>query len=222
MIPLNRRFIRLAGMIAMAACARAHQSAGTLPSILEAKGDSLRLRLVDAMTAQPIANAEIEIQSDNGIRCIKAPCPTHGNSWKGRSDASGIVVIPKGALNTTARLRGAAHQGDLIEDVEPNASGGWTAELFPEERADPPPHPLKLVDARTHRPIANATVRIEARAPGVPVEEASATTNALGYILVPSLVFEKSPEHSWLVTPGYRDAHIDFAYARRKTLLVPR
>ena len=47
----------------------------------------MHVRLLDAATAKPIANTDVELWSDNGIRCIKAPCPTDGKQWKGTSDA---------------------------------------------------------------------------------------------------------------------------------------
>jgi hypothetical protein len=208
--------------LSFAACARAQEPADTPPTILAAKGDSVHVKLFDAATARPIASTEMELYSDNGIRCIKAPCPTDGKSWKGKTDANGRLTIPKSALNATANLKSATYSGDLVTDATPDASGDWTVELFPEEQGDPGPHPLKLIDARTHRVVANAAVRIETRGTSGQRDTVSARSNALGYVLVPFIVVAKGADNSWLVAPGYKDAHIDFAWTRRKMYLTPR
>ena len=205
-----------------AACAGAQQPSDTPPTILAAKGDSVHVRLFDATSARPIASTELELYSDNGIRCIKAPCLTDGKSWKGKTDASGRLAIPRGALNATANLKSATYSGDLVVDATPDSSGDWTIELFPEERADPGPHPLKLIDARTHKALANATVRIETRGASAQRDTVRTQTNALGYVFVPFIVMAKGADDRWLVAPGYKDAHIDFAWTRRKMYLEPR
>ena len=210
----------LALFVAASACAQ--RAADTQPSILQAKGDSVRVQFLDATSAQPIANTDIELWSDNGIRCIQAPCPTNGKQWKGRSDAFGRMVIPKSALNTTTTLKSAIYHGDLVQDASPNGGGTWAIELFAEEAGVPGPHPLKLIDARTHKAIANTPVRIETRDSHGPGSTQSVSSNALGYIFVPFQMAVKGAENSWVVTSGYRDAHIDFAWARRRMSLTPR
>ncbi|MEO6210621.1 MAG: hypothetical protein ABIQ10_10905 [Gemmatimonadaceae bacterium] len=204
------------------ACAHAQVPAGTEQSILAAKGDSVRVRLYDVTTAKPIASTDFELTSDNGIRCIKAPCPTDGKSWKGESDAKGEIVIPRSALNTTASITSASYHGDLAGDASPAAGGGWTLDLFPETGTDPAPHPLKLLDATTHQPIANVTLRIEARNSGGFPNMMSLTSNALGYVFVPADFVAHGAQTSWVVVPGYRDARVDFAWARRKTFIDKR
>ena len=58
-----------------------------------ARGD-LQVRVIDAGTQKALANTDVDVYSDNGIRCIQAPCPTNGMSWRGRTDKHGVVVIP--------------------------------------------------------------------------------------------------------------------------------
>jgi hypothetical protein len=205
---------------AVAACARAQKGSKEPASILKAPGDSIHLRLLDAATAKPLANAEVEMWSDNGIRCIKAPCPTDGKQWKGTSDAAGGVTLPKSALNTTANIKSAAYTGDLIGDATSDGKGAWNVEMFSDECPDLCPHPIKLLDARTHEPIANKSVLIEIRG-ATAHDVASVTSNALGYVLVPFIIVAKGADSSWVVVEGYRDARIDFAAARRKLSLKP-
>jgi hypothetical protein len=208
--------------LSFAACAGAQQPSDTPPTILAVKGDSVHVTLLDATTARPLARAEMELYSDNGIRCIKAPCPTDGKNWKGTTDASGVLTFPRSYLNVTANLKSATYNGDLVADATPDANGGWTMELFPEETGDPGPHPLKLIDARSHKVVANATVRIEIRGASGRRDSVSATSNALGYVFVPFAVVAKGADSSWLVAPGYKEAHIDYAWMRRKMYLTPR
>ena len=207
--------------LAVAACARAQKGSDESASILHASGDSVHVRLLDAATAKPIASTDVEVQSDNGIRCIKAPCPTDGKQWKGTSDADGRVTIPKSALNTTAHIKTAAYDGDLVGDATSDAKGEWNIELFSESCADLCPHPIKLLDARTHKPIANEPVLIEVRG-ATAHDVTSATSNALGYVFVPFVIMAKGTDDSWVIVQGYRDAKIDFAAARRKMLLDRR
>ena len=206
--------------LAMAACARAQKGSKEPVSILQASGDSVRVQLLDAATAKPFANAEVELWSDNGIRCIKAPCPTDGKQWKGTSDANGRVTIPKSTLNTTANIKTASFNGDLTNDATSDAKGGWSIELFSDECPDLCPHPIKLLDARTREPIANRSVLIEIRS-ATAHDVASVTTNALGYVLVPFAIVAKGAENSWVVVEGYRDGKLDFAATRRKLRLQP-
>lgn len=221
-MPRYRLVALLCVALLVAATACAQRSSDAQPSILQAKGDSVHVQFLDATSAQPIADTDIELWSDNGIRCIKAPCPTNGKQWKGKSDADGRIVIPRSALNTSTTLKSDAWHGDVIEDASPVAGGSWTIELFAEEAGDPGPHPLKLIDARTHKAIANTPVRIETRNAHGPSSTESVSSNALGYILVPFQTVAKGAENSWVVAPGYEDAHIDFAWARRRMSLTPR
>ena len=203
--------------IVSASCARAQRTSTEEPSILHATGDSVTVQLFDAVTAKPVAGATVDLGSDNGIRCVRAPCPTDSREWTGSSDASGRITIPTSVLNASVSLTSGEYHGDLVADASPGEHGEWTLELLPEANSNQPSHPLKLTDARTHRPIANTPVRIESRI-GVSTS-VNATTNALGYVFVPFAMMAKGEENCWIVAPGYRDAHVDFAWVRHRMLL---
>jgi hypothetical protein len=199
------------------ACAR--QPDDGTPSILHAKGETVRVRLLDASSGRPIANADVELSSDNGIRCVQAPCPTNGKEWRGRSDAAGQVMIPTSTLQAVTSITTPGHHGDLIEDSEPADSGGWVAELFPRDYAESDTHPVKLIDSRSNKAIVDAPVLVEFRTNAGKLDSLRTATNALGYIFVPFRVVALAAEHTWVVVPGYRRAGLDFAWARRKTKL---
>ena len=219
------RLIRIVAMaascaLATAACARAQKGSNEPGSILKGAGDSVHVRLLDAVTAKALANADVELWSDNGIRCVKAPCPTDGKQWKGTSDASGRVTIPKASLNTTANIKPGHSTATSLAMRRTTRRVAGTSICFSEECPDLCPHPIKLLDARTHDPIVNRSVLIEIR--GATVHNvASVTSNALGYVMVPFIIVAKGADSSWVVVEGYRDAKLDFAATRRKLRLQP-
>jgi hypothetical protein len=175
------------------------------PSILEARDNSLRITLVDAFSTERIAGMEVEIWSDNGIRCGQAPCSTNGRQWKGRADGAGILVIPKDVLQAVTSLRTAKHSADLIKDAEPDGRGGWVVELVPSfEELELGPRAIKVMDRSTGRPIANQTARVDYRNMEGRQASWTASTNRLGWLFVPFEVAALAEEAGWLEVTGYR------------------
>jgi hypothetical protein len=206
-------------LVSMVTVACSRDPADGAASILHAKGDSVRIRLLDAVSGRPVANVDVELWSDNGIRCVQAPCPTNGQAWTGRSDAAGQVVVPTSAVQAVTSVRTPGREGDLIGDSESAGRGGWIAELFPRDSGESAPHPIKLIDGRSGRPIVNAPVRVEFQTDAGTWDSVKTATNALGYIFVPFNVVVAAAEHTWVVVPGYGRTHLDFAWARRRTKL---
>ncbi len=68
----------------------------------------VEVRLVDASTTQIIPNASVEVRSQNGNICKKAPCPQNSLSWKGVSGADGVLRIPSHIIQhlTTVKVAG--------------------------------------------------------------------------------------------------------------------
>jgi hypothetical protein len=206
---------------------------GSRATILDIAADSVRLRLVDAVTARAIVSTGVEITSDNGVRCIQAPCPTDARRWTGRTDAEGFVMAPMEALQVVTNIRTPDHYADLINDSYEAADRVWDVEMFPRKApADLEFHPLdlKLIDAGSLRPIADTPVRIAFGSDG----SFEGTTNALGYIFVPveamlgdtvdsrPLARSAGPEEARIMVAGYDTAHTDFSRANRKLLLKRR
>jgi hypothetical protein len=211
------RCVALLALLSASSVAAAQRPADSTQSILGARGDSVRVKLLDVASARVIANAEVELWSDNGVRCYAAPCRTGDRKWNGRSDSDGYVVIPTTALQVVTSIRTAASYGDLIEDSAPDGAGGWVAELLPRDTSDTEgPQPIKLIDRRSGKPIANAIVRIEYRSGETRLESMMSSSNGLGYMFVPIAIVEASLENCWIVVPGYRRAHVDFGWAGRK------
>jgi hypothetical protein len=188
------------------------QSPDSQSSILEVKGETVRVKLLAAFSGEVISNSDVEVHSDNGIRCIRAPCPTNAKQWQGKSDANGYVVIPTNVLQPVTRIWTPAHkQGkDLVRDSEKDAAGAWVIELYPNHVSDSAGlglRPIKLVDAQSDRPLSDTAVHIAFGE----TDSFEGTTNSLGYIFIP---FEKAVpalENTWVTASGYQKAKIDFA-----------
>jgi hypothetical protein len=91
---------------------------GAPPAPPEAKV-SLKVRVVDAATSKPIPDTAVEIYSDNGIRCIKAPCPTNGVKWTGKTDHRGVVIVPARVRQATVTISATGYDAkDLISAAQ--------------------------------------------------------------------------------------------------------
>jgi hypothetical protein len=227
----------IAGLVILAGASQSGCNRGPAlrpgASILEITADTVRLTLLDAVTTRTIANMEVEISSDSGIACIRPPCPTNEKRWHARTDAEGSVMVPIDALQVVTRIGTPAHYADLIKDSHEAADGTWVVEMFP--RKAPPDlefHPLdlKLIDARTLRPISDSQVRIAIGSTGV----FEGTTNSLGYIFVPveallgdtasswPLGQDGETEHARIIVAGYDTAQTDLSRSNRRLLMKRR
>ncbi len=93
-------------------------------------GNFARVKLIDASTKRIIANASVEVQSNNGVRCRRAPCPNNSLSWKGASDADGVLRIPSCAIQYSTTLTVAGYQAaDFTKTAAKTADGTLVIEL---------------------------------------------------------------------------------------------
>jgi hypothetical protein len=149
-----------------------------LPPILRTKGKTIRVKLVDAHSGAIISGFDVEVSSDNGKRCVRAPCPTNAKTWKGKSDARGYVAIPTGVVQADTRISTSVHFGDLIRYGESAADGTWVLELVPSKKLPEFVRELKLVDAQSNRPLIDTPVRVSSGE----ATTFDGKTNSLGYI----------------------------------------
>lgn len=104
-------------------------AAQVTPDAARNKAD-LRLKVVDGVTRKPIRNTAVEIYSDNGIRCIKAPCPTNGIRWAGRTDARGVVKVPGRVRQRSMTISAVGYGGkNLTRESKKEAGGVWVIAL---------------------------------------------------------------------------------------------
>ncbi|MGC3981045.1 MAG: hypothetical protein QM808_07300 [Steroidobacteraceae bacterium] len=183
----------------------------------------VKLLLLDASTAQPIRDTGLTIQADEGIRCIRAPCPSGYRRWQGRIDSAGRIDIPHALLLATVTLDTGTLAGDLIEDSRRSSGGIWTVELLPKVSlpdGTSTRRPLKLLDARSEEAIHDRAVRVEFRLRKSTHEPLSMTSNALGYIFLPPDIPAGAQNRAYVAVAGYQPAKIDDSRSSRRIYLT--
>jgi hypothetical protein len=193
----------------------------SLPPILRTKGDTVRVQLFDARSGVPIANTGVVVSSDNGIRCVRAPCPTNAQSWTGKSDAKGIVAVPTNAFQAVTSIATTTYaSASLIDDAE-QQNGLWVVDLIPKSvlnSSDRLVHRFKLIDASTNKAIVSSELRVSAGARGA----FDASTSPRGYLFIPDERVASDLDRVWVVVPGYERTRLDFGAVRYRTRLKPR
>lgn len=201
-------------------------STGTCADIRQAPGPEATVQLVDVSSGEPARNASVRLISDNGIRCMRAPCPTNTKIWKGNSDPQGFVRIPTSNLQSATQIETESLSGDLIGDSDPAGDAVWIAELLPLESTymDPPgpPRPLKLIDATTGKAVAEAAASFELRRAGESQAVFKGRTNAFGYVFLPNDLPDGALQNTWVLVAGYRPTHVEFAWAAHRIRLARR
>lgn|GEM_PF-7127311 len=91
----------------------------------------LNIKLLDSVSKRPITDTDVNIYSDNGIRCITVPCNTEGQEWNGKSDDNGVITIPVKLVNTVTTLTATGYGSgkDLTKDSQKKSNSDWVLEL---------------------------------------------------------------------------------------------
>ncbi|MBI5405167.1 MAG: hypothetical protein HY976_02975 [Candidatus Kerfeldbacteria bacterium] len=93
---------------------------------------SIKVVILDNQTTKPIANQDVTLYSDNGIRCVQEPCPTNGRTWNGTTNGRGEVVVPGDMVDSSMIFTVAGYQGaDLRSRGAVQADGSWKLLLAP-------------------------------------------------------------------------------------------
>lgn len=103
---VKHKFFVIIGFIALLAVVNI-SFAGTHPN-------KLKLLVIDKATKKPLANKSVSIYSDNGIRCIQAPCPTNGKNWKGKTDKHGYLMIPDNIRQASMTIEIAGYEANEL------------------------------------------------------------------------------------------------------------
>ncbi len=95
---------------------------------------TIRVTVLDSASGKPVAAIEVRIHSDNGVRCITAPCPTNAMDWKGFTDAEGMFKLPKKILQQSTTITATGHSAgkDLGRDASKSKPDEWVIELDPD------------------------------------------------------------------------------------------
>lgn len=103
---------------------------GVKNSILQAKTEFVKVKLLSP-EGNAIAGSKVELHSDNGIRCIKAPCPTNGKKWSGKTNGKGFVSIPTNVIQkaTTIWTTDYPNGTDFIAQAIKDKNKVWAIKL---------------------------------------------------------------------------------------------
>ncbi|HEX4947652.1 MAG TPA: hypothetical protein VFZ34_13360 [Blastocatellia bacterium] len=90
-------------------------SRNDLPLTLElqlTRKPTIRLQLLKGAEETPLANSEVHLISNNGMRCI-IPCPKTNNQkkWTGRTDATGTIEIPRDFIQMNTWIEAGLWKG---------------------------------------------------------------------------------------------------------------
>lgn len=80
------------------------QCSSTEEFFAQSKG-ILTLKLVDSKTGKPLAGAEITVLSGHVIYCVTTPCPEGRKTHVLKTDASGLLSLPRAVLSGQISLR---------------------------------------------------------------------------------------------------------------------
>ena len=177
---------------------------------LSISAGAVDIRAVDSRTGSAIANVEVRVSSDNGIRCVRAPCPTDFKTWTGRSDSSGHVSVPATAFSVDPRFQAQGYEAAASLPPEAARAANWQIELDPAGssteggmRIDR----VKLVDKASGRPLANAIFWVaysrNCKSRTCANIVLSGTTNTLGNAFVPLARIPDLEKRSWIRAEGY-------------------
>ncbi len=170
-----------------------------------------KVTLLDAYSGQQISNTAVTIYSDNGIRCIMAPCPTEEQEWTGKSDDQGVVSFPSGMINVNTHITAAGYRSgrNLGSDGEKISYTDRILELDPDSKTDNRERRFKLIDSQSKKSLANVSMWItnnqNCKPPHCSGYIFSGNTNSIGNIYFPiSLVTSKGA--TWVFVDGYKPA----------------
>lgn len=90
---------------------------------------ALKLLVVSISTEKPIANRSVTINSDNGVRCVMAPCPTNSKQWQGRTNRQGLVVIPQKVIQQSTTIKIPGYMAKDLGEALPSQPGISKIEL---------------------------------------------------------------------------------------------
>lgn len=164
------------------------------------------VKLIDADSAKPITDIDVNLYSDNNVRCVTTPCDTNDQKWTGKSDQNGVITISSNfmKLSTTITATGYRSGRDIIKDSEKIDENNLIIELDPDSRIDKSERRIKLIDSETQKPLAKETISITDSEDCNPIDcpnvNFSEVTNPLGNVYVPMSSVEND---SWIFVENY-------------------
>ena len=81
---------------------------------IQAQPSTLKILITDKKTGKSLAHKAVQIYSDNGVRCIQAPCPTNGKNWTGKTDRRGYIIVPNEIRQKSMTLTISGFNGEEL------------------------------------------------------------------------------------------------------------
>lgn len=181
-----------------------------------------KIKLLNASSGQIISNTDVRIYSDNGIRCITAPCNNERQEWTGKSNNEGIILVSPDITNvvTTITATGYKSGRDLSKHAEKIDNNNWLIELDPDNKIDNAERRLKLIDSQTQKPLVNTTIWItnsqNCHPPQCSDYVFTGTTNSQGNIYYKTSSIKDS---SWISVDNYKVAKFPTGWINFKVFL---
>lgn len=97
----------------------AHRNSDSLSLRPISKSKQITITLTDKGSNKAISNTAVKVHSNNGKRCIQAPCPINEKSWNGSTNDKGVITLPKDVIQYSTSITPA---GYTIEDLPYDAS----------------------------------------------------------------------------------------------------
>ena len=125
------RGLLLGGLIA---CCLPGAAAGAKPVAHPMHDEGLHVTVLDSASGRPLQHFDVRIESDNGIRCIRAPCPTNAVRWTGHTDKKGVVAVPAKVVQSSMSISAAGHTHarNLVRDASKTTPHDWVIALDPD------------------------------------------------------------------------------------------
>lgn len=186
---------------------------------------SKEFKLVDAFSGQSISNTDVRIYSENGIRCVTAPCSTEGQEWLGKSDSQGIILVPSKVINVVTGITATGYKSgrDLSKDAERLSSNSWLIELDPDSKIDNSERRIKLIDSQTQKSLPNITFWVvnnqNCRPPQCQYFSFTGKTNSIGNAYYPISSIAKDIDISYVFVSGYKFAKFPAGWVNYKVAL---
>lgn len=168
---------------------------------------------MDAKNGEPLINTKISAFSDNGVRCIQAPCPTEGKSWEDTTNSKGIVNIPSSFINSNQASIIIEGSSTIINENNGKflLNGKWVIDIVPKTKDSILEKRIKLLDSDDKTPLKNISFSVTTTKDCVVPEcsniKFSGKTDSLGNYFFPKSDKEQGlVTGNWVSVEGYKNS----------------
>jgi len=111
-----------------AAAARSQTASSKQRSILDAKGDTVVVLVIDKRSTAPMARVAVELWVPYYGECSRAPC-LERIGWQGSTNTTGKIRIPRQVLQSATIVKTAGLYGNLTKAAYDDAKREWVLQM---------------------------------------------------------------------------------------------